>query len=86
MTPDSPTPAVARKPRTPPAPTLHTENIPMKNRFVVMRKEDFDEEMNALCAITLILSKLTFAQQHRILSYVIMRHWRQCWWLGKPQE
>ena len=51
-----------------------------------MRKEDFDEEMNALCAITLILSKLTFAQQHRILSYVIMRYWRQCWWLAKPQE
>ena len=55
------------------------------DKLRVMMKEDHDDESNALCAIVLLLKRLTFDQQWRVLNYVMVRLWGRSWILGRPK-
>jgi len=56
----------------------------MKAKFQVMLSEDFDEELNAIAVITILLRRLTFDQQWRVLNYAIVRILGRPWSLAKP--
>jgi hypothetical protein len=49
-----------------------------------MVKEDFDEELNAMNVCVLLLGRLSFDQQWRILNYILVRLMGRSWSLGKP--
>lgn len=54
----------------------------MKNK--VMLAEDYDDELNTLAAVTIMMKRLTFDQQWRILNYLLVRLWGRTWTLSKP--
>lgn len=58
----------------------------MKAKLRVMMTEDFDEELNAMSAITILLKRLTFDQQWRVLNYVLVRLWGRTWLLARPKS
>ena len=58
----------------------------MKAKLRVMIAEDFDEELNAIAVITILLKRLTFDQQWRVINYVIVRLWGRTWLLARPKS
>jgi len=56
----------------------------MKEKLRVMVKEDFDEELNTISVCTLMLKRLTFDQQWRVLNYLLVRLMGRSWALSKP--
>ena len=58
----------------------------MKDKFRVMMKEDFDEELNAMNVCVLLLERLTFDQQWRVLNYIIVRLMGRSWSFNKPMS
>jgi hypothetical protein len=56
----------------------------MKNKLRVMIQEDFDEELNAINVCVLLLKRLSFDQQWRVLNYIVVRLMGRSWSLGKP--
>jgi len=60
----------------------------MKNpdKLRVMIKEDFDEESNAMNVIIILLKRLNFDQQWRVLNYVVIRLWGRTWLLNRPKS
>jgi len=58
----------------------------MKAKLRVMLAEDFDEELNAIAAITILLKRLTFDQQWRVLNYILVRLWGRSWLLSRPKS
>lgn len=58
----------------------------MKEKLRVMIVEDFDEELNAMSVVTIILKRLSFDQQWRVLNYVIVRLWGRTWLLARPKS
>lgn len=56
----------------------------MKNKFQVMLKEDFDEELNAMSACYHLLRPLSFDKQWRVINYLLARLLGRAWILNKP--
>ncbi len=56
-----------------------------KDKYRAMMAEDFDEELNAMNVCTLLLKRLTFDQQWRVLNYVLVRLWGRSWTLEKTK-
>jgi hypothetical protein len=56
----------------------------VKDKLRVMIQEDFDEELNAMNVCVLLLKRLTFDQQWRVLNYIVVRLMGRSWSLGKP--
>ena len=56
----------------------------MKEKLRVMIAEDFDDELNALSVITIMLRRFSFDAQWRILNYIIARTLGRAWILSKP--
>ncbi len=57
----------------------------MKQKLRVIMSEDFDEELNAIAAITILLNRLPFDAQWRVLNYVVVRLWGRCWSFSRPK-
>ena len=58
----------------------------MRDKFKTMLAEDYDEELNAMNAVTIMLKRLTFDQQWRIINYVLVRLWGRTWLLARPKS
>lgn len=58
----------------------------MRDKFKTMLAEDYDEELNAINAVTILLKRLTFDQQWRIINYVLVRLWGRTWLLARPKS
>ena len=57
----------------------------IKDKFRVIMKEDYDEELNALTACFKLLNVLSFDQKHRVLNYLLVRLFNRSWALVKPK-
>lgn len=55
-----------------------------QQKLRVMMADDFDEELNTLSACTILLKKLTFDQQWRVLNYLLIRCFGRSWALSRP--
>lgn len=60
--------------------------VPMPKNSNILKAEHHDDELEALCAITLILKRLHFDQQWRVVNYIIVRLWGRTWTLAKPKS
>ena len=58
----------------------------IKDKFRVIMKEDYDEELNALSVCFKLLNVLSFNQQHRVLNYLLVRLFNRAWAVVKPKE
>lgn len=57
----------------------------MKSQIRVIINDDFDQEAKTLAAVFILLNRLTFDGQWRVLNYVIVRLWGRGWLLGRPK-
>jgi len=57
-----------------------------KDKYRSMMAKDFDEELNAMNVCTLLLKRLTFDQQWRVLNYLLVRLLGRSWTLSRPKS
>jgi hypothetical protein len=55
-----------------------------RDKVRVMLQDDFEEELNSMSVCYLLLQRLSFDQQWRVLNYLLVRLMGRSWSLPKP--